>query len=67
MNLPTIKFKDTSYLHEMDCSTIMSMSQPYRRTNTTVSLINHHFVWIPRRRRKVLVNDVKKTINRINP
>ncbi len=40
----------------------MSMNQSYRHTNTTVSLINYHFVWIPRRRRKVLVKDVKKRL-----
>ena len=43
----------------------MSMSQPYRRTNTTLSLINYHFVWIPRRRRKVLVNNVKKRLTEL--
>ncbi len=43
----------------------MSMSQAYRRTNTTLSLINYHFVWIPRRRRKVLVNDVKKRLTEL--
>ncbi len=41
---------------------MMSMNQSYRHTNTTVSLINYHFVWIPRRRRKVLVKDVKKRL-----
>ncbi len=41
------------------------MSQAYRRTNTTLSLINYHFVWIPRRRRKVLVNDVKKRLTEL--
>ena len=40
----------------------MSMSQPYRHTKTTVSLINYHFIWIPRRRRKVLTGDVKKRV-----
>jgi putative transposase len=35
------------------------MSQAYRHKNTSVSLINYHFVWIPRRRRKVLVGAVK--------
>ena len=38
------------------------MGQSYRHKNTTVSLINYHFVWIPRRRRKVLVDDVKKRL-----
>ncbi|AFY91030.1 IS200/IS605 family transposase [Chroococcidiopsis thermalis] len=41
------------------------MSQSYRRTNTTVSLINYHFIWIPRRRRKVLVDDVKKRVTEL--
>ncbi|MCC5648675.1 IS200/IS605 family transposase [Nostoc sp. XA013] len=38
------------------------MSQSYRHNNTTVSLINYHFIWILRRRRKVLVGDVKKRV-----
>ena len=40
----------------------MSMSQFYRRKKTSVSLINYHFIWIPRRRRKVLVGDVKQRV-----
>ncbi len=33
----------------------------YRRTNTTVSLINYHFVFCPRYRRKIFLNtDVEK-------
>ena len=38
------------------------MSQFYRHTKTTVSLINYHFIWIPRRRRKVLVGKVKQRV-----
>lgn len=34
------------------------MRQEYRHTQTTVSLINYHFVFCPRYRRKVLVKDV---------
>lgn len=41
------------------------MNQSYRHTNTTVSLINYHFVWIPRRRRKVLVKEVKKRLTEL--
>ncbi|MEV2515447.1 IS200/IS605 family transposase [Paenibacillus larvae] len=33
--------------------------QEYRRTATTVSLINYHFVFYPRYRRKVLVKQVE--------
>ncbi|RKN77151.1 IS200/IS605 family transposase [Paenibacillus ginsengarvi] len=35
------------------------MGQSYRTTKTTVSLINYHFVFCPRYRRKVLVNQVE--------
>ncbi|MFB5678133.1 IS200/IS605 family transposase [Paenibacillus terreus] len=35
------------------------MEQEYRRTKTTVSLINYHFVFCPRYRRKVLVSQVE--------
>ncbi len=32
------------------------MENKYRRTNTTVSLINYHFVFCPRYRRKIFLN-----------
>ncbi len=35
------------------------MSQSYRHKTTSVTLIHYHFVWIPRRRRKVLVGEVE--------
>ncbi|WGU95717.1 IS200/IS605 family transposase [Paenibacillus dendritiformis] len=35
------------------------MGQEYRRTATTVSLFNYHFVFCPRYRRKVLVKQVE--------
>lgn len=34
------------------------MKQEYLHENSSVSLINYHFVWIVRRRRKVLIGDV---------
>ncbi len=34
------------------------MPQDYRHERTSVTLINYHFVWIPRRRRKVLVGQI---------
>jgi len=43
----------------------ISMSQIYRRTQTTVSLINYHFVFCPRYRRKVLVKDVDRRFREI--
>ncbi|HBW12427.1 MAG TPA: IS200/IS605 family transposase [Proteiniclasticum sp.] len=38
------------------------MSQTYRRAQTTVSLINYHFVFCPRYRRKVLVGAVEERL-----
>jgi putative transposase len=35
------------------------MNQDYKRSKTTVSLINDHFVFCPRYRRKVLVGQVE--------
>lgn len=34
------------------------MAQDYRHSRTSVSLLNYHFVWIPRRRRRVLIGPV---------
>lgn len=46
------------------------MENNYRRTKTTVSLINYHFVFCPRYRRKIFLNErldnrFKELINRI--
>ena len=35
------------------------MPQPYRHKNTSVSLVNYHLVFCPKRRKKVLVDRVK--------
>jgi len=43
----------------------MNMGQNYRRTKTTVSLINYHFVFCPRYRRKVLIDEVEKRFREI--
>ena len=37
----------------------------YRRKTTSVSLINYHFVFCPKRRKKVLINDVAKRLEEI--
>lgn len=34
------------------------MAQEYRHDNTSVSLINYHFVWIVRRRKKILKDEL---------
>lgn len=41
------------------------MSQAYRHKNTSVSLVNYHFVWVPRRRRKVLVGEVEARLKEL--
>ena len=38
------------------------MGQVYRHKNTSVTLINYHFVWCPRRRRKVLKGLVEQRL-----
>lgn len=35
------------------------MAQEYRHKHTSVSLVNYHFVWIVRRRRRVLTGSIK--------
>jgi putative transposase len=47
------------------------MGQQYRHSNTSVSLINYHFVWIVRRRKKILTGELdarlKELIHEIAP
>jgi putative transposase len=43
------------------------MGQEYRRTQTTVSLINYHFVFCPRYRRKALIGEVEKRLKELLP
>lgn len=38
------------------------MADNYRHKKSSVSLINYHFVWTPKRRRKVLVGDVERRL-----
>jgi putative transposase len=41
------------------------MNQDHRHTTTSVSLINYHLIFCPKRRRKVLVNAVKVRLDSI--
>ncbi len=41
------------------------MGQNYRQNRHSVSLVNYHLIWIPRRRRKVLVGEVKGRLDRL--
>lgn len=51
--------------HLVYCSYTVSVGQEYRHTSTTVSLINFHFVWCPKRRRKVLYGSVEKDLRKL--
>lgn len=41
------------------------MAQEYKHKNTSVSLINYHFVWTPRRRRKILTGSVETRLKEL--
>ncbi len=41
------------------------MNQQYRHNRHSVSLMNFHFVWIPRRRKKVLINEVANRLEQL--
>jgi putative transposase len=41
---------------------VIKLKQDYWYENTSVSLINYHFVWIVRRRRKLLVGDIDQRL-----
>ena len=43
-------------------SYIKLMGQQYRHDNHSVSLINYHFVWIPKRRKKVLTGKIERSL-----
>jgi len=49
----------------VNCSIILSMSQEYRRKNTSVFLLNYHFVWILRRRKPVLKGVIRKRLQEL--
>ncbi|MDF5732115.1 MAG: IS200/IS605 family transposase, partial [Rhizonema sp. PD38] len=39
--------------------------QQYRRKNHSISLVNYHLVWIPKRRKKILIGDVENRLRTI--
>jgi putative transposase len=41
------------------------MSQEYKHKYTSVYLINYHFVWIPRRRRPVLIGQIAERLRQL--
>lgn len=38
------------------------MAQKYRHKHTSVSLVNYHFIWIVRRRKRVLTGSIKQRL-----
>ncbi len=44
---------------------LSSYDYEYRRTENSVSSINYHFVFVPKRRRPVLVKDVARRLQEI--
>lgn len=38
------------------------MTKGYQKENTSVHLMNYHFVWCPKYRRKLLVGEIKKRL-----
>lgn len=43
----------------------MYQQNRYRHHNTSVTTINYHFVWIPKRRKKVLVGNVARRLEEL--
>jgi putative transposase len=41
------------------------MAQAYQQRSTSVSLVNYHLVWCPKRRRKILVSKLKTRLEQI--
>ena len=43
----------------------MHQQNRYRHSNSSVTAINYHFVWIPKRRKKVLVGNVARRLEEL--
>jgi putative transposase len=41
------------------------MKQDYRHSNTSVSLLNYHFVWCPKRRRRIIVDRLETRVKEL--
>jgi putative transposase len=44
---------------------ITILGQKYRHENHSVSLVNYHFVFCPARRKKILVDDIRKRLRKL--
>jgi len=45
--------------------TLLLMAQEYQHKETSISLVNYHFVWIPKRRRKILVDKLAQRLREL--
>ena len=41
------------------------MTRGYKHENTSVHLMMYHFVWIPKRRKKVLIGKIKERLTEL--
>jgi putative transposase len=41
------------------------MSQPYRRSETSVFLLNYHLIWCPKRRRRILGGKIAERLEQL--
>jgi len=39
--------------------------QQYRRSNHSVSMVNYHLLWTPKRRKKILTGDIETRLREI--
>ncbi|MEY4520806.1 MAG: hypothetical protein RLZZ499_3406, partial [Cyanobacteriota bacterium] len=55
----------SDFINISNLSYIRLMGQQYRHDNHSVSLINYHFVWIPKRRKKILTGKIERRLRDI--
>lgn len=63
--LVLVELESEGLTHAVSSSKKLSMAQAYRHFNTSVCLINYHFVWIPKRRKAVLVGAIERDLRRL--
>jgi putative transposase len=62
--LVLVELESEGLTHAVSFSRKLLMAQGYRHFNTSVCLINYHFVWIPKRRKAVLVGAIERDLRR---
>ncbi|MCK4252638.1 IS200/IS605 family transposase [candidate division WOR-3 bacterium] len=41
------------------------MTRGYKRSRTSVHMLMYHFVWIPKRRKKILISEIKNKLSKL--